>query len=76
VKIENATIATRYDFETLIPLLCSTYEKVHPFAKHPSNFDPQKWLLVMFGGRLIQDQIAMEHVSLKFPQSYILIKHI
>ncbi len=70
MTIEKTTIATiRYDFETLIRLLCSSYQKVHPFAKHPSNFGPQQWLLAMFGARLIQDQIVMEHVSFKFPQS-------
>jgi hypothetical protein len=36
VGIEKTTIATtRYDFETLIPFFCSTYQKAYPFAKHP-----------------------------------------
>jgi hypothetical protein len=61
--IEKPTIATRYDSEILIPFLCSTYQKVHLFAKHPSNFGPQEWPLVAFGARLTQDEIVMEHVS-------------
>jgi hypothetical protein len=36
VGIEKAIIATRrYNSKTLMPFLCSTYQKVHPFAKHP-----------------------------------------
>jgi len=36
VGIEIAIIlAIRYDFETLILFLCSTYQKVHPFVQHP-----------------------------------------
>jgi hypothetical protein len=64
-------ITTRYDSKILIPLLCSTYQKVHPFAGHPSNFGPQEWPLVKFGARLTQDQIAMEHVSFWFLQSHV-----
>jgi hypothetical protein len=42
VGIEKGTIATsRYHFQFLIPLLCSTYQKVRPFLEHPSNFGPQ-----------------------------------
>jgi hypothetical protein len=42
VGIEKGTIATtRHHFQILIPLLCSTYQKVHPFVEHPSNFDLQ-----------------------------------
>jgi hypothetical protein len=42
VGIEKGTLATtRYHFQILFPLLCSTYQKVHPFAKHPSNFGSQ-----------------------------------
>jgi len=63
VGIEKPTIATRYDSEILIPLLCSTYQKVHLFAKRPSNFGPQEWPVVVFGARLIQDQIVMKRVS-------------
>ncbi len=64
VGIEIAIIlAIRYDFETLILFLCSTYQKVHPFVQHPSKFGPQKQPLVVFGARLIQDQIVMEHAS-------------
>jgi len=61
VRIEKTTItATRYDYETLIPLLYLAYQKVHPFVEHPSNSSPQEWPLVVFGARLIQDQIVME----------------
>lgn len=63
VGIEKPTIATRYDSEILIPFLCSTYQKVHFFAKHPSNFGPQEWPLVVFSARLTQDQIVMEDGS-------------
>ncbi len=41
VRIKKITIATRYDFETIIPSLILIYQKVHPFAKHPSNSSPQ-----------------------------------
>ncbi len=62
--IEIAIIlAIRYDFETLIPFLCSTYENVHPFEQQPSKFGPQKQPLVVFDARLIEDQIVMEHAS-------------
>jgi hypothetical protein len=37
-----AIVATRYDSKTLIPLLCSTYQKNHPFIEHPSNYGPPK----------------------------------
>jgi hypothetical protein len=60
VRIEKTTITTRYGYETLIPLLCLAYKKVHPFVKHPSNSSPQEWPLVVFGARLIQDQIVKE----------------
>jgi len=63
VGIEKPTIATRYDSEILIPFLCSTYQKVHFFAKHQSNFGPQEWPLVVFSARLTQDQIVMEDGS-------------
>jgi len=43
VRIEKTTItATRYDYETLIPLLYLAYQKVHPFVEHPSNSSPQE----------------------------------
>jgi len=58
----------------LIPLLCSTYQKNHPFIEHPSNYGPQKQPLTMFGARFIQDQIAMEHVNFLFLQSYVSLK--
>jgi hypothetical protein len=65
VKIEKITTTTRrYNFETLIPLLCLAYQKVHPFAKHLSNSRDQELTLVMFGARLTQDQqITMKHIS-------------
>jgi hypothetical protein len=63
VGIEKPTIATRYDSEIIIPFLCSTYQDFHIFAKHPSNFGPQERPLVVFGARLTQDEIVMEHVS-------------
>jgi hypothetical protein len=63
VGTEKPTIAMRYDYEILIPHLCSTYQKVHLFGKHPLDFGPQEWPLVVFGARLTQDQIVMEHVS-------------
>jgi hypothetical protein len=66
VGIKKPIIATRYDFEILISFLCSTYQKVHLFAKHPSNFSPQESPLVVFGARLTQNQIVMEHVSFFF----------
>jgi len=63
VRIEKITIATtRYNFETLIPLLCLTYQKVYPFAEHLSNYSAQELTLVMFGARLTQDQIIMKHI--------------
>jgi hypothetical protein len=41
VRIEKiTTTATRYNFETLISLLCLGYQKVYPFAKHLSNSSP------------------------------------
>jgi hypothetical protein len=42
VRIEKTTIiATRNDYETLIPLLCLAYQKVHPFVKTPINRAPK-----------------------------------
>jgi hypothetical protein len=36
VGIKKTTIAiTIYDLKIPIPFFCSTYQKVHPFAKHP-----------------------------------------
>ncbi len=63
VGTKKPTIAIRYDFEFLTPLLCSTYQKVHPFGKHPSNLGPQEWPLVVFGARLTQDQIVMKYAN-------------
>ncbi len=35
MEIGKITIAAiKYDFKILIPLLCSIYQKVHPFLKH------------------------------------------
>ncbi len=43
VRRNMATItATRYDFETLMPLLCSTYWKVNAFAKPTKMFVTQE----------------------------------
>ncbi len=42
VGIEKTTITTRYEFETLIHILCSTYKNTHPFAKNPSNSTSQE----------------------------------
>ncbi len=69
-----AIVATRYDSKTLIPLLCSTYQKNHTFIDHPSNYGPRKTTIGMFGARLIQDQIVMEHVNFWFLQSYVSFK--
>ncbi len=61
--IEKTTIVViRYVYEILSPFLCSTYKKVSPFAKHPSNSNPQEWPLVIFNARSTYDQIVMEHV--------------
>ncbi len=46
--------------------MCLTYQKVHPFAKHP-----QEWPLAMFSARLTQNQIVMEHVNFWFSLSYV-----
>jgi hypothetical protein len=72
VKIKKITTATtRYNFETLIPLLCLTYQKNYPFAKHLSNYNPQELTLMIFGARLTQDQITMKHITfLDFPIPY------
>jgi hypothetical protein len=36
VRIEKTIIpTTRYNSKTLMPFLCSIYQKVHPFTKHP-----------------------------------------
>jgi hypothetical protein len=35
VRIKKPKIVTRYGFETLIPLLCLVYAKIHTFVKHP-----------------------------------------
>jgi hypothetical protein len=41
IKKTAITIA-KYDSKTLIPFLCSTYQKVYPFTtKHPSNYRPE-----------------------------------
>ncbi len=48
---EPMIVAIKYDYETLSPLLSSTYKKVSPFAKHPSNYNPQEWPLAMFSAR-------------------------
>jgi hypothetical protein len=65
VRIKKiTTTTTRYNFETLIPLLSLAYQKVNPFTKHLSNSSPQELTLVMFGARLTQDQqITMKHIS-------------
>jgi hypothetical protein len=34
--------ATRYDSKTLIPLLCSTYQKVNAFVKPTETFVAQE----------------------------------
>ncbi len=53
IQIEKTTIvAIRYDFRTLILLLCSIYQKVHPFVKHTSNSSFEEWPLAMFDIRL------------------------
>jgi hypothetical protein len=52
VGIKIATIVvTRHDSKTLIPLLCSTYQKNHTFIEHPSNYGPPKTTIAMFGAR-------------------------
>jgi hypothetical protein len=43
VGIQKTTIATRYDFETIIPFFYSIYQKMHLFVEHPSNFGLQEW---------------------------------
>jgi hypothetical protein len=54
VQIGKITIAAiRYDLKILIPLLCSIYQKVHPFVKHASNFSFEEWPLVVFDIKLI-----------------------
>jgi hypothetical protein len=64
VRRDMATITTtRYDFETLMSLLCSTYWKVNAFAKPTKTFVTQEWPLVVFGARLSLNDIAIEHVS-------------
>ncbi len=43
-------------------------QQFHPFVKHLSNSNTQEQPLEVFGARLIQDQILMEHISfLVFP---------
>jgi len=41
-------VATRYDFKTFIPLLCSTYQKVNAFTKLIEMFIAQEQPLVVF----------------------------
>jgi hypothetical protein len=54
VKIRKITIAAiRYDLKKSIPLLCSIYQKVHPFVKHTSNSSYEEWPLAVFDVRLI-----------------------
>jgi len=56
-------VATRHDFEILIPFLCSTYQKVNVFAKPTKTFFTLEWPLVMFGAWLFPNDIAIENVS-------------
>ncbi len=64
VRRDMATIATtRYDYETLMPLLHSTYWKVNAFAEPIEMFVTQEQPLVVFGAGLSPNDIAIEHVS-------------
>jgi hypothetical protein len=56
-------VATRYDSETFIPLLCSTYRKVNVFAKPIEMFVTQERLLVVFSATRSPNDIAIEHVD-------------
>jgi len=56
-------VATRYDFQTFIPLLCSTYQKVNVFAKPIKMFIAQEQPLVVFNAGWYPNDIAIEHVK-------------
>ncbi len=61
---DMATIATiRYDSKTLIPVLCSTYQKVNAIARPTKMFVTQEQSLVVFSARPSPNDIAIEHVS-------------
>jgi hypothetical protein len=43
VGIKKMIIAlAKYDSKSLILFFCLAYQKVHPFAEHPSNSKPKK----------------------------------